>query len=107
MEEMTTTDATKAPSREAIPLGCKMLFVVYDRVSGTSTAPVMRDNADVARREYATVCQDPDSQYARFPADFSLRLVGRYDIQSCRLTPCDPKDVAFATEFANPNTQEA
>jgi hypothetical protein len=102
MEPMESTQSL-TPTRDAVPLGSKRLYVVFDRVSGTSTAPVMRDNDAMAIREFSQVCLDEGSQYSRFPEDFTLRLVGLYNVQTCRTTEVDPVDVAFAASFKESN----
>lgn len=103
-ELMGVVSTADHSTREAVvPLGLKTLYCVFDHASKTCGAPVMRDNDLVARREFAALCADSETQYHKFPHDFTLRRVGTFDIQSCRLTPHDPEDIAFATTYVGRN----
>lgn len=80
----------------------KNMYCIYDSKGETYTEPMYHDNDAVAIRWATGVVSNPDHPLAKFPEDFTLFLLGEYDLLSAEFEIRDtPKSVLRFTELQN------
>lgn len=67
------------------------MYTVKDEASQTFIKPFCFATDRDAIEGFRNVCNDDDSQYAKFPQDFTLVGLGSYDEQSGTITLLDEK----------------
>ncbi len=84
------------------------LFSIYDSKAESFSNPVYLSSTGLAVRTFSDSVQDPDSQFAKHPADYTLFELGTYDDQTAefKLLPT-PKSLFIAIEFITPTLKEA
>lgn len=84
------------------------LFAIYDSKAESFTNPVYLNSTGLAVRTFSDSVQDPESQFAKHPADYTLFELGTYDDQTAefKLLPT-PKSLFIAIEFITPTLKEA
>jgi len=55
------------------------MTAVFDSKIGAYRAPQFFKFTGEALRAWETVCNDPDTQFAKYPADFTLFEIGEFD----------------------------
>lgn len=67
------------------------LYAIYDRVSGTYTAPTYALNGAAMMRSLkqllVLMADESDNPYVAYPADYCLCEIGEYDDRTALLTP--------------------
>lgn len=53
-----------------------LVITVHDKVAGTWSNPVVAQNAESAKRDFATACSNTQSLIGQHPDDFQLFAVG-------------------------------
>ena len=84
------------------------LFSIYDSKAESFSNPVYLNSTGLAVRTFSDSVQDPESQFAKHPADYTLFELGTYDDQTAefKLLPT-PKSLFIAIEFITPTLKEA
>jgi len=84
------------------------IFAIYDSKAESFTNPVYLNSTGLAVRTFSDSVQDPESQFAKHPADYTLFELGTYDDNSAefKLLPT-PKSLFIAIEFITPILKEA
>lgn len=84
------------------------LFSIYDSKAESFSNPVYLNSTGLAVRTFSDSVQDPESQFAKHPADYTLFELGTYDDNSAefKLLPT-PKSLFIAIEFITPILKEA
>ena len=84
------------------------LFAIYDSKAESFTNPVYLNSTGLAVRTFSDSVQDPESQFAKHPADYTLFELGTYEDTTAefKLLPT-PKSLFIAIEFINPTLKEA
>ena len=84
------------------------IFAIYDSKAESFTNPVYLNSTGLAVRTFSDSVQDPESQFAKHPADYTLFELGTYDDQTAefKLLPT-PKSLFIAIEFITPTLKEA
>ncbi len=76
------------------------IFAVYDVVAERYLQPFFGENPGSAIRGFATVCGEPDHQFAIHPSDYSLFHIGTWDELKGEITPLEPRQIASAASFS-------
>lgn len=63
----------------------KYLFCVWDSAAGAYLDPFVAPSVEYAIREFRSVCNREGHQFNKFPADFTLFLIGSFDPITGRL----------------------
>jgi len=84
------------------------LFSIYDSKAESFSNPVYLNSTGLAVRTFSDSVQDPESQFAKHPADYTLFELGTYDDNTAefKLLPT-PKSLFIAIEFITPTLKEA
>jgi hypothetical protein len=84
------------------------LFAIYDSKAESFTNPVYLSSTGLAVRTFSDSVQDPESQFAKHPADYTLFELGTYDDQTAEFNILStPKSLFIAIEFITPTLKEA
>lgn len=76
------------------------MFAVYDSKAACFFPPFTVPNEGVALRAFAEQCNDTNSQFNRFPADFTLFHIGEYDTDTGDVTAHIPhENIGCASQF--------
>lgn len=75
-------------------------FAVYDGLAEVFSHPFHTFNKATAIRGFTEQVNNPESQFAKHPTDFSLHEVGEFDDKNGMMTPLTaPLRVGLASEF--------
>lgn len=75
------------------------IFAIYDVKAERFLAPYTAVNAMVAMRMFADQVRNPESIFARYPQDFSLRQIGLYDEEKGSVESINMQDLGLAVQF--------
>ncbi len=62
------------------------IFAIYDSVSEVYHRPFYLPNQNVAKRQFANMVSDPESQVSLNPADYTLFEIGTWSDQDCKFS---------------------
>lgn len=80
-----------------------LTFAIYDNAKKLYAQPFYMVTTSTAIRAFQTLCQDPTSEVAKYPADFHLFHLGQYDDSSGQFENLlAPSRIAGALEFSQP-----
>lgn len=84
------------------------IFSIYDSKAENFNLPVYLQSSGLAIRTFSDSVQDPNSPFAKHPADYTLFELGTYDDQTSTfdIFPT-PKSLHVAIEFITPTLKEA
>jgi len=74
-------------------------YSVYDSKAKFFSHPFYCQNDEIAIRNFTQAASDPASQLCKFPADFSLFLIGNYDDEIGFLTSIPHHNLGLASQF--------
>lgn len=84
------------------------VYTVFDSKSELYLPPFYRRNKGEALRSWEASCNDPESQFSTYPADFTLFEMGEFDDVSGEFTLAPAKvSLGCAIEFKKKPQQEA
>lgn len=66
------------------------MYTVYDAKASYFLTPWPARSEGIARREFASACQNPEAPMHKYPADFILYEVGAYNDADGALTAVSP-----------------
>jgi hypothetical protein len=75
------------------------MYSVYDVKAEIFSSPHFMGSDGVAIRSFSTACEDENSQFYKYPTDFSLYVVGEFNIETGEISPLKPKQICNASEF--------
>jgi len=76
------------------------LFAIRDEKAKAFTALVTDRNSAQAERNFKTAVKNPETDYAKYPEDFTLYEMGTYDQDTGQITPhSSPLIVCHATSL--------
>lgn len=81
------------------------IYTVKDAASETYLKPFMFQTDRDAIEGFRHVCNEPETPYAKHPADFDLISLGCFNVQSGRLEVSDPKTIARALNMITTKEQ--
>lgn len=79
-------------------------FSVHDAAMAAFVDPFSASTLEVALRGFREQCETPDTQFAKFPEDYSLWHVGSFDSETGMVAGITPIKVAMATSFVASGT---
>jgi len=84
------------------------IFSIYDSKAENFNLPVYLQSSGLAIRTFSDSVLDPESPFAKHPADYTLFELGTYDdpTSTFDIFPT-PKSLHVAIEFINPTLKEA
>lgn len=74
-------------------------YAIKDIQSQLFTNPHFMTNETIALRAFEGACRNPETNFHKYPQDFSLYHVGDYDIVTAKMEAITPKQVANATQY--------
>lgn len=77
------------------------IFSVYDAAAGAYLHPFFAPTVEFALRNFRQAVNTPDHQFAKFPEDYTLFLIGRFDQSTGQLTPLEPTSLGVALTFVD------
>lgn len=76
------------------------LYSVYDSKAGAYITPFFLVNKGVALRSFMAACNDPASDFARFPGDYTLFELGDWEPETGKIKMYDaPLNLGTALQF--------
>lgn len=75
------------------------LFTVKDTESQTHIAPFVMKTKRDAIEGFRMVCNDEKTDYFKFPNDFMLMCIGKFDEKEGKVTPLEPVKIAIAKDL--------
>lgn len=75
------------------------LMTIYDSKAKLHRAPMHFMNIETAKRAWADIANDMDSEIGMHPEDFSLMEVGEFSSETGEITPCTPINHGLAAQF--------
>lgn len=86
------------------------LYTIYDTQAQRAVMPFGRDNDDVAKRDFITMCCNPETPFGKHPNDYTLYHCGEWDDKSMLFNPIQPTRIftggdAFQQGFERANAQ--
>lgn len=63
------------------------IYTIYDTQARRAIQPIGRDNDDVAKRDFVTMCADPKTPFGAHPQDYALFHCGEWDDQTMAFQP--------------------
>lgn len=76
------------------------MYSIHDSKAEAYLPPIFMRTAGEAIRTFEQTCKDPNSQFSKFPADFTLVELGEFDELSAHIATHDkPRILANASEF--------
>lgn len=82
-----------------------LLVAVYDSAARAFLPPVVSPSEAMALRGWSNACNDPKSDFHRYPEDYSLHVIGEYDDGTGELLPCTPRSLGNAKSQIKPPPQ--
>lgn len=76
-------------------------FAVFDVKSKLFSNVHLLQSDGVAIRSFSTACENKDTEFNKFPEDYSLYRLGTFNIETGLLESETPKQICNATEFVN------
>lgn len=55
------------------------MYAIFDDKAKTFTQPIFRTQDGMATRDFATLVNDQDTPFGKYPADYTLFKVGMFD----------------------------
>lgn len=78
------------------------VYEIYDSKAEAFHRPFFLANHNVAIRAFSAAAQDPQSEYGRFSADFTLFHIGSWSPHTGEWTPAEHKtNLGTALELSN------
>lgn len=78
------------------------VYAVRDSKAEVYNSPFCLKNHPLAIRSFEQHCNNPQTDWSKFPEDFSLFHLGEYDTETGRLITLDsPVQIAQALDFKN------
>nr|QJB20823.1 MAG: nonstructural protein [Microvirus sp.] len=77
------------------------VFTVRDDKANAFLSPFFMPTIAVAIRSFGAECRNSDSNFSKFPEDFSLYHIGEYDEESGTITPIIPVFLSRASEHVS------
>jgi hypothetical protein len=82
------------------------MYAVYDVKAQMYSHPHFLQSDGVAIRSFSQVCEDENSQFNKYPSDFSLYFIGSFDVESGEVIPDVPRQICNASEFVKLKSAE-
>lgn len=80
------------------------LYAIWDAKAQAALKHFEADNDRCALRLFITAANDPNSDFSRWAADYTLFHIGSYDPQTMLLEKCTPENLGCAITFQNVDT---
>ena len=79
------------------------IFSIYDTKAESFNPPVYLTSPGLAIRSFSDSVQNPESQFAQHPEDYTLFQIGSWDDQTSKFELLStPKSLHVAIEFVSP-----
>lgn len=74
-------------------------YAIYDSKARVYTVPFFCQNDEVAGRNFASAVNDHNTQFGKYPEDFSLHCIGSYDDELGELKSFPPINLGLGPVF--------
>lgn len=75
------------------------LYAIYDQKAATFTQPMCMQNDALAARAFSTAIMNPEHDFAKHPADFTLMFIGEYNDETGELENALNRSIGNGLEF--------
>ncbi len=76
------------------------IFTVYDEKAEAHMRPFFEQTKGTAYRAFEESCNDPSTNFFKYPKDYTLYFIGQFDDNTCEIiTAMPPLALGKATEF--------
>lgn len=76
-----------------------LAFCVYDSKAEAYLRPFFAETKGLAVRSFSAACNDPASEFYKWPGDYTLFLIGGYDQATGHLLAAEPVSLGVAVTF--------
>lgn len=76
-----------------------LVFAVYDSKLQAFMLPWIAQNEQMAKRNFATVANDPGTQLCEHAEDFALYQIGTFEDETGHLEAVVPHNLGFASNY--------
>lgn len=77
------------------------MFTVYDNCASAYLTPYFMPQTEMAERIFEGCVNDPTHLFGRFPAHFTLFLIGTWDDESATFLHHAPSSIGNGVEYIN------
>ena len=74
------------------------IYAIYDTKSEAFGKPLFFNTDGLAQRSFYEACEHEESEFKKYPHDFSLLKIGTYDDENGKLQAQKPEEIATALE---------
>jgi hypothetical protein len=82
------------------------MYAIFDVKAELFHAPHFIKSDGVAIRSFSTACEDEKTDFWKYPEDFSLYCIGKFNTETGELFPAVPRQIANASEFVDKTLSE-
>lgn len=90
-------------------LGGKMktsIYAIFDVQTKLYSQPYFAVTDELMKRSFKGACLNTETDYYKYPKDYSLFKIGTYDPETSILIHCQPELIANATEWNSEKVHE-
>jgi hypothetical protein len=77
------------------------IYAVYDAKAEAFGKPLFFNKHGLAKRSFYEACQHAESEFKKYPHDYSLHFIGEYNEDSAELSAVPTKQLYTALEAIN------
>jgi hypothetical protein len=83
------------------------IYAVYDAKAEAFGKPLFFNTHGLAKRSFYEACQHAESEFQKYPHDYSLYYIGTYNEESAEVSAVPTKQLYTALEAINQTNTEA
>lgn len=80
------------------------IYAVKDIVANEFQPPFYLKNDALAIKEFGKACENPDTDWNKYPSDYSLYNLGVFDTETGHIISTDNKQISNASQFTKETT---
>lgn len=78
----------------------RQVFTIYDSKADCSLDPIYQQSVGTACRAFEAACNNPETDFAKFPGDYTLFHLGEYNAATMEFTHLEVKaNLGLALSF--------
>lgn len=81
------------------------VYAIYDTQTKLYSQPYFAINDELMKRSFKGACLNPETDYYKYPKDYSLFKIGKYNPENSELIHTQPELTAHATEWNSEKTE--
>jgi len=83
------------------------IYAVYDAKAEAFGKPIFFNKDGLAKRSFFEACQHAESEFQKYPHDYSIFHIGYYNEDTAEVSAVPPKQLYTALEAVNNQNTEA